>query len=84
MYVCMYVCISAIKISGRNQSGNKNYCPSNNLKERHVTHKCIRIFRNTLIRTNVSSLYKQHHQSKICLQKCLSLNNLHDCKNRHK
>ena len=39
-------------------------------------------FENTLIRTNVSSLYKQHHQSKICLQKFLRLNNLHDYKNR--
>ena len=38
---------------------------------------------NTLMRTNVSSLHKQHHQSKICLKKFLVLNNLHDYEDRH-
>ena len=33
-------------------------------------------FENTLIRTNISPLYKQHHRSKICLQELLGLNNL--------
>ena len=64
------------------KSGNKNYCPVNNFKERHVAHEHIRIFRK-YFNENVSSLHKQQHQNKICLQKFLGLNNLYDYKNRH-
>ena len=62
--------ISAIEISGGNRSLVIKIIAQQIILRNDMSHiNTSGYLENTLIRTNVSSLYKQHHQSKMCLQK---------------